>query len=253
MNSNSTILQFLFILCICSQNRCSEKEVSYSYTYKNYALKAGLDTAILIIGYNRPHYLSQCIASLEKHKQTDNICFIFALDGGEEATQKEHSELIEKASFKDKIILLREHNYGCPKNHIDGQRFAFDWCRFKEVIVLQEDMEVASNFIPFMLNFHRWATKNYTNIGATSGSSFSFLSEQDKKTKNNLVAEDDAWWLFRSYCIDSYAWETIKHTLYSYEEIIDQIPTTHTYAQARSKPELWEESYKIKHFTDTLL
>ena len=236
-----------------SQNRCSEKEISYDYTYKNYALNTDQDTAILIIGYNRPHYLSECIASLEKNKKTDNICFIFALDGGPDATQKENSERIEKALLKNKIILLREHNYGCPKNHIDGQRFAFDWCKFKKVIVLQEDMAVASSFIPFMINFHTWATKNYTNIGATSGSSFSFLSEEDKKNKKNLIAEDDAWWLFRSYCIDSYAWESVKQILYSYEAIINTIPSTDRHAQARSKPELWEESDKIKNFTDTLL
>ncbi len=253
MYLNTTLLKIIVILFVYSENRCAEKEISYDYRYKNYALNSDQDTVVLITAYNRPHYLGQCIASLEKNKKTDDVCFIFALDGGSEAAQIENSELVEKAKFKNKITLLRQHNYGCPKNHIDAQRFAFDWCRFKRVIVLQEDMEVSSHFISFMINFHTWAIKKYTNIGAVSASSFSILSEEDKKNKKNLVAEDDAGWLFRSYCIDSSAWNTIKPILYAYEAIIDKIPLTDAYAKARSKPELWKDSYKIKNFTDALL
>jgi hypothetical protein len=228
---------------------------SYSYqnVYENYSVETGQETAVLIVAYNRPNYLSQCIKSLEKNKNTDNICFVFALDGGLESAQKQNSELIEHANFKNKIVLLREHNYGCPKNHIDAQRFVFDRCKFKKVIVLQEDIEVTSSFISFMLNFHDWATKNYSNIGAVEASSFSFLSPEDKNNKSNLVVEDDIPWLFRSYCIDIFTWNKIKDIVYGYESILNDIPRNDTYKLIRSKPELWEESYRIKKFTDDLL
>ncbi len=238
------LLFFLFLL---------KSSYGYQDAYKNYSVTTGQEHAVLVIGYNRPNYLSECIKSLERSQETNTICFIFALDGGPEATQEENSELIKQALFKNKIIMLRKHNYGCPKNHIDAQRFAFDWCKFKKVIILQEDMRVTSGFVPFMFNFHNWAAKNYTNIGAVEASSFSFLSAEDKKNNNNLVAEDDAWWLFRSYCIDSFAWDTIKPILYTYESLLDKIPLTDTYSQIRSKPELWEESYRIKEWTDSLL
>ena len=163
----------------------------YDISYKKYSTLKKQDGAVLVIAYNRPAYFMRCIESLEKNKEAMEMPFIFALDGGSRATQKEHLDIIKKAKLKHKIILLRERNYGCPKNHIDAYRFAFDWCAFKKIIVVQEDVVVSPTYISFLLNFHSWATKNYLNIGAVQAWSYCFLSKEEKIKQKNLIAENN--------------------------------------------------------------
>ena len=229
------------------------KLYSYDTVYKHYAQKNKQEVAVLIVAYNRPEYFLECIQSLEKNKEAQNIPFIFALDGGLESKQKENLEIIKKAKLKHKIILLRDRNYGCPKNHIDAYRFIFDWCKFKKMIMVQEDILVTSTYITFMLNFHTWATTTYTNIGAVHGFSYCFLSPEEKQKKYDLIAEDNIYWLFRTFCMDSHAFHKIKAILYRYEYFIDQIPFTKEYAKIRSKPGLWDGADSIRAWMNTLI
>ena len=226
---------------------------SYDTAYKNYAQKNNQETAVLIVAYNRPEYFSECIQSLEKNKEAQNIPFIFALDGGLESKQKENLEIIKKAKLKHKIILLRHRNYGCPKNHIDAYRFVFDWCAFKKMIMVQEDILVTPTYITFILNFHTWATTTYTNIGAVHGFSYCFLSPEEKQKKQSLIAEDNIYWLFRTFCMDSHAFHKIKPIMYRYEYFIDQIPATKEYAKMRSKPGLWDGADCIRAWMHNLI
>ncbi len=229
------LLSFIYISLSC-----------YDISYKKYAAVKNHEQAVMVIAYNRPAYFMRCIESLEKNKEATEIPFIFALDGGSRATQKEHLEIIKKAKLKHKIILLRERNYGCPKNHIDAYRFAFDWCAFKKIIVIQEDVVVTPTYISFMFNFHRWATKNYINIGAVQAWSYCFLSKEEKIKQKNLVAENNLYWSFVTFCMGSQAWNSIKSSIFRYECFIDQIPVTDNYEKARSKPDIWEGAEDIQ-------
>jgi glycosyltransferase involved in cell wall biosynthesis len=244
---------FLYVFFVYFSLASISSEIGYNTAYKNYSEQTGQNTAVLVICYNRPEYLKQCIESLEKNKESSDTVFIFSLDGGTNATEKENRELIESSAIKHAIILNHAYNYGCPKHHIDAHRFAFEWCGFKHVITVQEDIIVTSQFISFMKNFHTWATDTYTNIGATGGFSYSFLSPEEKQLKSNLVAEDDVWWLFRAYSMDSKAWGTIKPIMYTYEQYLNKIPLTKEYDKVRSKPQGWEHSHTIKSWTLDLL
>ncbi len=229
------------------------KLYSYDTVYKNYAQKNKQDIAVLIVAYNRPEYFLACIQSLEKNKEAQNIPFIFALDGGSQSSQKENLEIIKKAKLKHKIILLRPRNYGCPKNHIDAYRFIFDWCTFKKMIMVQEDILVTPTYINFILNLHRWATSTYTNIGAVHGFSYCFLSAEEKQAKQTLIAEDNIYWLFRTFCMDSHAFHKIRSIMYAYEHFIDQIPHANEYAKMRSKPGLWDGADTIRAWMKNLI
>lgn len=226
----------------------SSPSYSYNISYKKYAEIHKQEHAVLIIAYNRPEYFIRCIESVEKNKEAAEIPFIFALDGGSYATQKENLALIKKAKLKHKIIVVRDRNYGCPKNHIDAYRFAFDWCGFKKIIVIQEDVLVSPTYISFMFNLHNWATKNYKNIGAVQAWSYCFLSPEEKEKQKNLVAENNLHWSFVTFCMGSAAWNSIKPYIYRYESFIDQIPVTDIYQKARSKPDLWEGADAIKNW-----
>ena len=186
MNIKNIFFIFLLIFLIYYPAQCSDNTKGYDYAYKNYSLKVNQSTAVLIICYNRPEYLKECIKSLEANKENTETIFIFSLDGGCKSAEKENHELIEHAMLKHKIILTHDHNYGCPKHHIDAHRFAFDWCHFENVITIQEDITITPQFISFMKNMHTWATNTYSNIGATGVFSYSFLSPEEKKLKSNL-------------------------------------------------------------------
>jgi len=74
-----------------------------------------------------------------------------------------------------------------------------------------------------MLNLHEWASATYSNIGAVQGWSYCFLSKQEKEAQNNLVAENNLYWSFVTFCISGQSWNTIKTIMYTYENFIDQI------------------------------
>jgi len=218
---------------------------AYDISYKNYSLRNKQETAVLILAYNRPEYFSECIKALEQNKEAAEIPFIFALDGGPNSRQKENIAILKKSKIKNKIILRRDRNYGCPKNHIDAYRFIFDWCKFKKMIMIQEDILISSTYIAFILNFHSWATKTYTNIGAVHGLAYNAFSFSEKENNKSLVIEDRQPWHFRTFCMNNAIWDRVKLIMYSYENFLDKIPTTELYTKARSKPAFWEEAHKI--------
>lgn len=211
------------------------------------------ECAILVTAYNRPFYFSKCLDALERNKEALTMPCIFALDGGPGSTQREHSSLIHKSKLKSPIILARERNYGCAKNHLDAYRFVFEWCRFKKIIMIQEDIIISPTYVKFLLNAHAWATKKYTNIGAVHGFSYCFSSLGKKKAQANLLAEDNIYWIFRTFCMDSTAWQIIKPIMHTYESYVDCIPLDSAHARMRTKPDLAPVSKKIRKWMRTLI
>lgn len=222
----------------------------YNDYYENYSQVIGQETAVLVVAHNRPHYLKECIKAIEKNPESQLWTFIFALDGGPHAKQAENSELIKNSSIKNTIILTRPYNYGCPKNHIDAKRFAFDWCKFKQLIVLEDDVLVTPTYFAFIMNFYVWATRTYSNIGVVQGWTYCHLSLNEKRKQLNMVKENPLYWSFLTYCIDSDVWDKIKTILYTFEEFIDQIPRESF--KERSKPFHWKDMPKIRKWVHAL-
>lgn len=193
------------------------------------------NSAVLVLAYNRPDYFEKCLKALEKNPESEYMPFIFALDGGSGSKQKELSELIKNSNIKNKQILMREYNYGCPKNYIDAQRYAFDTCKFEKLIVIEDDVVITDSYISLMLNFHTWANQQYSNIGVVQGWSLCWLSPEQKANRLDQVTENSLYWSFVTYCLDKKTWNTIKPLLYTFEKYIDTIPLK--YKKERSRPE----------------
>ncbi len=129
-------------------------------------------------------------------------------------------------------------NYGCPKNHIDSKRFMFDWCGFKKVIVIEEDVVVSSHYIKTLLDFHAWAKKNYANVGIVQLWSPCFLSAGQKKDVLNSVEETTIFHSLVTYCLDRELWNAISSFLYEYEQLfIDPLLGNEVLSRSRSKPD----------------
>ncbi|MFB9324531.1 glycosyltransferase [Paenibacillus aurantiacus] len=209
----------------------------YDRAFYNIASHRHESTAILVVAYNRPAYLEQVIACIERNPESATLPFFFFLDGGTGATQEENSALIQRANITNKYIITRPRNYGCAKNLIDARRFAMDWCGYERMIVIEDDILLTPHYIRHILALHDWAKQNYSRVGVVQSWSYCFLDREDKLGKLHLVQTNSMyWWSFVSYCMDREAWMAIRPYLYHYETFIDQIPLTEDYDIQRSKP-----------------
>lgn len=245
------ILKYLVILLVLfqtlehytyakSNNRSNNvDQFLYDKIFQNYAATQNKPDAVAIIAFNRPHYLAQTLASLEKNPESQSLPFFFFLDGGPKAMQQENITLINASSIKIKHIIARQKNYGCPKNHIDSKRFMFDWCGFSRVIILEEDIEVAPNYIGLMHAVDDWAHKNFSNVGIVQTWANIPRSREEKLTLLNAVVESGPshWWCLIDYCLRKDAWDEIKHVLFEFESYINNIiPDDDEHTLERSKP-----------------
>jgi hypothetical protein len=183
--------------------------------YEHYARKADQETAVVIIGYNRPYYFKELIASLEANPESQTLPFFFILDGGDDATPQDYVAIIKKSQIKNKHIFIRPYNYGLHRNIISGLRFMFDWCGFKRIVHFEDDIVVTPDYIGLMLRLDEWAHATYDNIGAVQGFRPCRLSSEEKVKNLSRVAEFAGNWL--GYCMRQTVWDSIKSLVYEYE------------------------------------
>jgi hypothetical protein len=232
------ILSFFCVLIINLRANLQPLEsFNYDPNYRDISLITKQPYAVCVVAFNRPDHLARVIKSLENNPESFWIPFYFFLDGGPDGQQEKNSNIINASTIKNKTIITRDHNYGCPKNHIDAKRFMFDWCGFEKVIVLEEDLIVSPSFIHLNLTLHAWAKKKFSNVGVVQCWSYCYLTKKEKQLFLNQVSADcNPWWSFVGYCIDKEVWDTMSCFLYEYELFINQIPHTDHYQRERSKP-----------------
>ena len=251
-----TILMVFTLLTECLQvDNNSHEFVStylnnydYDAKYHNIAHHTNQSTGIMIVAYNRPHYFKQTIKSLEKNPESQTLPFYFFLEGGPRATQQENLEIINSSKIKYKKVVLRNRNFGCPKNFIDARRFMFDWCNYEKVIVIEGDVIVSPHYINLTLNLHKWAKEKYANVGIVHCWSYCFLNKKEKRKQLYVVQESQPWWSFVTYCLDKKVWNEMKSILYEYERFIDAIPDGEKFDTARSKPCFWKGFPEMKQW-----
>lgn len=263
MSYRVILVSFIILLCLSDNYIQSQTELSdslykhYNYDQKYYekSLLTQQPVGVVIVAYNRPYYLSQLIESIERNEESQSLPFFFILDGGPYATQVKNCEIINRSTIKNKEIILRERNFGCAKTIIDAKRFMFDWCKFKKVIFMEEDLIVSSFYFKLLLAFHTWAQQKYSNVGVVQCYSYCLLNETKKKQSLNLVqGGGKEWWSFVTYCIDNEVWDRVKPILYEYEErFVDTIPFTDDFLQERSRPALGAQVQEIRTWIRTLV
>jgi hypothetical protein len=240
--SVSFLVFFLFCLFILGKSWPVEKGLApvileYGEEFYNYSKKQQCSTAVLVVAFNRPHYLEQSIESIEKNKESNTLPFFFFLDGGNGAMQEENIKIIQNSSIANKYIIVREINYGIPKNHIDAKRFLFDFCGFEKIVVFEEDVIISSNYFETLLKLDDFLHSKYINIGTVQLWVECLLSPQEKRNKLALLQEARPIWSLVTYCMHKKVWDDIAPILYEYEQkFIDPVLGDDCYAMARSKP-----------------
>lgn len=208
----------------------------YNQKYLQYSKKIGSEIAVSIIAYNRPDYFVKLLSSIEKNEKANSWPFFFFLDGGKNSTQDKLIQLIEESKIKQKIIIRRKINYGCPINHVDSKRFLFDFCKFDKVITLEDDLILSKNYFRLLIELDKWANKKYSNIGCVQLDSNCQLSIQEKQKKLHLVQETTPRWRMLGYLMRKSVWNEIKGYLYKYETFIVPFLNQEHYQTILSKP-----------------
>lgn len=108
----------------------------------------GYTLPIVITSFNRPHYLKECIASIEKQTDLEDVEFILAQDGAynpnsqkkkaEQADIDECIRIFEASNLPNKTIIESKYNVGIALNHAKGYRECFER-RCRKAMILTED------------------------------------------------------------------------------------------------------------------
>ncbi len=205
----------ILVLAACSAQGRFQHDADSSY-YENFAIKNKLDTAVVIIGFNRPHYFKEVIAALAANPESKKLPFFFILDGGPKARQQEYIALINAAKIKRSYIIKRKVNFGLHRNIISALRFIFDKCKFNRIIHFEDDVKVTPEYLGLVLNLDNWAHGRYGNIGAVQAFRPSHMTLEEKKGKLALIGETAG--LLLGYCLRRSVWDDIKDIVYEYEQ-----------------------------------
>jgi len=126
---------------------------------------------ITIFGYDRPEHLNNLLESLVKNKESQDSTVYFYIDGKSNTTNIENYQktiaVVEKDwGFKDKKVIIRDKNFGCRKNIIEGVSEVLKI--HKKTIILEDDLVLSENFLDYMNNCLE-IYKNKKNIWHING------------------------------------------------------------------------------------
>ena len=108
---------------------------------------------IAIFGYNRPNHLKRCLESLQNNKEaifSDVYIFLDGPKNNSELSRVEATRAVAKLPYRfGKIsITEQEENLGLGKSILSGIDTGL--AENPKIIVLEDDLEVASHFLKYM-------------------------------------------------------------------------------------------------------
>ncbi len=192
-------------------------------------MKKNIDTALVIIAYNRPSHLKRLIISLEDYKIKNAYIFV---DGpkniNDKILQKEIVTMIKGSKIKFSVF-KKEKNLGIEKS-INSALDKISKIS-KKIIVLEDDCIPRKNFFQFMKYSFNLVEKN-NEIFGVCGYQFPEISNNEKKLNIGIFDNFIPWgWGILSKNWNSYKKFRIKknnnlsHTVKSliYKKIINTI------------------------------
>ncbi len=170
---------------------------------------------IALFVYNRPEALVRTIASLQaniSHQKTD--LFVFS-DGPKNQFDSENVEKVRKivhgiTGFKSIQIIESEQNLGLANSIINGVGKVLS--QFNNIIVLEDDLIVTSNFIDFM-NAALDHFESQQKVFSISGFSFDLKINPDEYKEGYFLNRGWSWgwatwknrWVDIDWSVNDYA------------------------------------------------
>ncbi len=149
---------------------------------------------VAIFCYRRLDLLKKLLKSIEKNKNSKKFQVFFFLDNFKNKTDKNDVEKVHnfiknyKFFYKKKIV-LRNTNFGLKKNIKEGINLVFK--KHNRIIVLEDDLEVSSNFF-FTMN--TLLDKYKKNKDVTTVTGYSFGNKNLNIDKNFFLLKRPSSW-----------------------------------------------------------
>jgi hypothetical protein len=171
--------------------------------------------AIAVIGYNRPHYFKQCLASLARCEETWELPVFFCLDGGPDSRQQDYIEIIKGYKTRNYWeIMLAGENLGVGRHLYAVRNNLFQ--DFDEVLVVEDDVVVSPSFVKVAVRLNKWCQANYSNVGAVSTWFMNKQAMEVKKQHLRDVEVSNMNWI--TYLMNRKCWRSIEPHIWEYIE-----------------------------------
>ena len=173
-----------------------------------------MNTAILLLGFNRVDYFEQTLAALEANTAAHECDLHVYLDGGEKARQSELVELVQSSTFENPTFVLRQENWGIGRHLIDARRTLFDTHAYDRVILLEDDMLIAPSYIQTVMDLSDWS-QQFSDVGTVMAYNINHdAAELQANQLPHVVATNRHFW---GYAMTREVWDIIKHIIYDFE------------------------------------
>lgn len=112
-------------------------------------------TSVLILAFNRPLHLEECLVSLGNQKELDEVNLLIHVDGARNSREdKKTREVIEVASrfiekFKGRLI-VESSNLGLQDSVLNTIDHIFEFS--EQVVVIEDDLVIGKHFLNFCLD-----------------------------------------------------------------------------------------------------
>ncbi|MCI8773056.1 MAG: hypothetical protein HFI50_03850 [Lachnospiraceae bacterium] len=148
---------------------------------------------VILFVYNRVEHTRQVVeALLENNLAKESVLYIYSDGpdlGEEDAVRKVRDYIRHISGFREINIIERKENYGIEKSEISAITEILS--SYPEVIILEDDLVVAYNFLEYMNH----ALKKYSKekkIFYISG--YSYLKEKSKKLPDSMLLNMPSTW-----------------------------------------------------------
>jgi len=173
-----------------------------------------MNTAILLLGFNRVDYFQQTLTALEANTAAHECDLHVYLDGGEKARQSELVELVQSSTFENPTFVLRQENWGIGRHLIDARRTLFDTHAYDRVILLEDDMLIAPSYIQTVMDLSDWS-QQFSDVGTVMAYNINHdAAELQANQLPHVVATNRHFW---GYAMTREVWDIIKHIIYDFE------------------------------------
>lgn len=138
-------------------------------------------TALLIFGWNRPHYMQLMLRTVSRNKKLDTFVY---LDFCQEKHKTNLLVNLCKLYVPHAKIIIRQKRYGC-QNNIDCARLQAFNNGYDRIIVLEDDFLISDNYFTLLQNALDWCQKNCPKICMVIG----WTGHNNYKTYKNFKFE----------------------------------------------------------------
>lgn len=117
-------------------------------------------TALLIFGWNRPHYMQMMLKTVRRNKKLDTFVY---LDYCQDMKKTQILISLCNLYIPYAKIIVRQKRYGC-QNNIDCARLQAFNNGYDRIIVLQDDFLISDNYFTLLQNALDWCQNNCPKI-----------------------------------------------------------------------------------------